>query len=88
MKGCVFPFGDMEVVLSETQESRVRELIDSGAYGSAAEVIDSALRLLSIPDTIDGLEAKLLEGVRAPRETLESSDFDGIRDRIRVRFES
>ncbi len=52
------------VVLSEPQADLVRELVDSGRYQNASEVIRAGLRLLEDHEaTLQDVRAGLLEGL-------------------------
>jgi antitoxin ParD1/3/4 len=60
----------MTIQLSEDREQLVRELVESGRYGSEAEVIDKALQLLEASDE----QAKLAELRREIAIGIEQAD--------------
>ncbi len=74
----------MPVHLSKSREEFVRSLVREGRYGSEAEVIDEALRLLELRDSKAAtedqrVEALLIEGLDSgPSSPMTSSDWDEI----------
>jgi antitoxin ParD1/3/4 len=74
----------MTIHLSESRERFVRSLVRDGRYGSEAEVIDEALRLLEQRDSnaaseTQRVEALLIEGLDSgPSSPMTSSDWDEI----------
>ena len=78
----------MNVALSKYYEDMVGDLIESGRYGNASEVVRAGLRALEKAEqqaalNIPGLDRKLLLGVRSPARPLTDTDFDRIRARTR-----
>jgi putative addiction module CopG family antidote len=74
----------MTLHLSESREQFVRSLVRDGRYGSEAEVIDEALRLLEQRDLEANaenrrVEALLIEGLDSgPSSPMTSGDWDEI----------
>jgi antitoxin ParD1/3/4 len=78
----------MNVALSKYYEDLVGDLIESGRYGNASEVVRAGLRALEKAERaaaldIPDLDRKLLAGVRSPAKPLTAADFDRIRTRTR-----
>jgi putative addiction module CopG family antidote len=74
----------MTIQLTTSREEFVRTLVRDGRYGSEAEVIDEALRLLEQRDSqADAenrrVEALLIEGLNSgPSTPMTSDDWDEI----------
>jgi antitoxin ParD1/3/4 len=73
----------MTIDLSESREQFIRSLVRAGRYGSEAEVIDEALRLLEQRDLKAAedrrVEALLIEGLDSgPSTPMSSDDWDEI----------
>ncbi len=78
----------MNVALSKYYEDLVDDLIESGRYGNASEVVRAGLRALEKAEqqaalNIPDLDEKLLAGIRSPAKPLTDADFDRIRARTR-----
>jgi antitoxin ParD1/3/4 len=78
----------MNVALSKYYEDLVGDLIESGRYGNASEVVRAGRRALEKAERaaaldIPDLDRKLLAGVRSPAKPLTDADFDRIRTRTR-----
>jgi antitoxin ParD1/3/4 len=78
----------MNVALSKYYEDFVDDLITSGRYGNASEVVRAGLRALETAErqvalNIPHLDKKLLAGVRSPAKNLSRADFKQIRERTR-----
>ncbi len=81
----------MNVALSKYYEDMVGDLIESGRYGNASEVVRAGLRALEKAEqqaalNIPDLDSKLLAGVRSPARPLTDADFDRIRARTRCKL--
>jgi len=76
----------VNVALSKYYEDFVGDLIASGRYGNASEVVRAGLRALEKAEqqaalNIPDLDSKLLAGIRSPARPLTGADFDRIRTR-------
>jgi Arc/MetJ-type ribon-helix-helix transcriptional regulator len=81
----------MQIMLAKDVEAFVEEQVRIGATSSAGDLVNDALRALSVqrqrPFAVSAeLEAWLLKAADGPVAPLGKADFEGIRERVQSRL--
>lgn len=74
-----------QVVLSEQHEALISDLVDSGQFRNANEVVEEGLRLVEADRKIDAAkEHKMREAAQAGLEDLKNGRSVSLRDRAEI----
>ena len=83
----------MEISLNDATSARIQKLVESGAYSSADEVVDTALALLDERDYVDDLNEDEIADIReraqrgaAQADRGEVTPADVVFDRLEKRY--